>query len=165
MRGKAIPKRRIKPDPKYNRTDIAKFINYIMKGGKKTIAQKIVYDAFDIIKEKTKNDPFHVYEKALKNVGPFLEIRGRRIGGANYQIPFPVNETRKQTLAFRWIIAAAKGKKGRTMREALADELLDASKGEGSAIKKKEDTQRMAEANKAFAHFARFTKRKKKRIL
>jgi len=162
MRGKAIPKRKIKPDIKYNRQDIAKLINYIMRKGKKTTAQKIVYGAFDILQEKTKKDPFVTYDAALRNVGPSLEIRGRRIGGANYQIPFPVNDARRQTLAFRWIISAAKARKGKPMKEALAMEILDAAKGEGTAFKKKEDTHRMADANKAFAHFARFTKRKKK---
>lgn len=161
MRGKAIPKRKIKPDPKYNQLDIAKLINYIMRRGKKTIAQKIVYGAFDIIEAKTKKDPFETYSKAIRNIGPSLEIRGRRIGGANYQIPFPVNEGRRQTLAFRWIIAAAKARKGKTMAESLAAEMLDAAKSEGAAFKKKEDTHRMAEANKAFAHFARFTKRRR----
>jgi len=161
MRGKAIPKRKIKPDPKFNRLDIAKFINYIMRKGKKTIAQKIVYGAFDIIKEKTKQDPFNIYDRALRQVGPSLEIRGRRIGGANYQIPFPVNEGRRQTLAFRWIIIAAKARKGKDMATALAMELMDAAKGEGVAFKKKEDTHRMADANKAFAHFARFSKKKR----
>lgn len=164
MRGKQIPKRPIKPDPKFNRLDIAKFINYIMERGKKTIAQKIVYGAFDIIKERTKRDPFEVYSKALKNIGPSLEIRGRRIGGANYQIPFPVNENRRLTLALRWIISAAKARKGKAMAEALALEMMDAAKGEGAAFKKKEDTHRMAEANRAFAHFARFTKRKSSRV-
>ncbi|NCP17145.1 30S ribosomal protein S7 [Candidatus Kuenenbacteria bacterium CG_4_9_14_3_um_filter_39_14] len=161
MRGKAIPKRRIKPDPKYNRLDIAKLTNYIMRRGKKTIAQKIVYRAFDIISEQTKKDPFEIYNKALRNVGPSLEIRGRRIGGANYQIPFPVADNRRQILAFRWLIIAAKGRRGKPMAEALALELMDAAKGEGAAVKKREDTSRMAEANKAFAHFARFTKRKR----
>jgi len=161
MRGKAIPKRRIKPDPKYKRLDIAKLTNYIMRRGKKTIAQKIVYRAFDIISEQTKKDPFEIYNKALRNVGPSLEIRGRRIGGANYQIPFPVADNRRQILAFRWLIIAAKGRRGKPMAEALALELMDAAKGEGAAVKKREDTSRMAEANKAFAHFARFTKRKR----
>jgi small subunit ribosomal protein S7 len=162
MRGKAIPKRKIKPDPKFNRLDIAKLINYVMQRGKKTTAQKIVYGAFDIIEKATKRDPFQTYDKALKNIGPSLEIRGRRIGGANYQIPFPVGEDRRQTLTFRWIIIAAKARKGKPMANALASELMDAAKGEGAAFKKKEDTLRMAEANKAFAHFARFHKKKKK---
>ncbi len=162
MRGKRAPKRKIKPDPKYNRLDIAKFINYVMRKGKKTTAQKIVYGAFDIIKKTTGKDAFITYEQALKNVGPSLEIRGRRIGGANYQIPFPVNDDRRLTLSLRWIIQAAKARKGKAMAEALAMELMDAAKGEGAAFKKKEDTHRMAEANKAFAHFARFTKKKKR---
>ena len=157
MRGKQAPKRIIKPDPKYNRLDIAKFINYIMVGGKKTIAQKVVYGAFDIIAKATNKDPFIVYEKALKNVGPSLEIRGRRIGGANYQVPFPVNDARRLTLALRWIIEAARNKKGKAMADALASELMDAAKGEGTAFKKKEDTHRMADANKALAYFARFS--------
>ena len=161
MRGKQAPKRIIKPDPKYNRLDIAKFINYIMIGGKKNVAQKVVYGAFDTIEKVTKKDPFMTYEKALKNVGPALEIRGRRIGGANYQVPFPVNDSRRLTLSLRWIIEAAKSKKGKPMADALATELMDAAKGEGTAFKKKEDTQRMADANKAFAYFARFTKKKK----
>lgn len=162
MRGKPIPKRKINPDPKYNRVDVAKFINYVMQKGKKGVAQKIIYTAFDIIQEKTKQDPFLTYDKALRNVGPSLEIRGRRIGGANYQIPFPVNDDRRLILALRWIITAAKARKGMAMAKALANELMDAAKGEGTAFKKKEDTHRMADANKAFAHFARFSKRKKK---
>jgi len=162
MRGKAIPKRKIKPDYKYNRLDIAKLINYIMRQGKKSAAQKIVYGAFDIIQEKTKQDPFITFDKAMRNVGPSLEIRGRRVGGANYQVPFPVNDERRQTLAFRWIINAAKSKKGKAMGIALAEELMEAAKGEGTAMKKREDTHRMAEANKAFAYFARFTKKKKR---
>lgn len=161
MRGKAIPKRKIQPDPKFLRLDIAKLINYIMHQGKKTIAQKIVYEAFDIIQKKTSKDPFQVYEQALRNVGPSLEIRGRRIGGANYQIPFPVNDDRRLTLSYRWIIKAARSRKGVPMDRALAGELIDAAKGEGAAVKKREDVHKMAEANKAFAHFARFTKRKK----
>ena len=161
MRGKAIPQRKINPDPKYNRLDLAKFINYIMRRGKKSIAQKIVYGAFEYIEKTANQDALKVYERAFKNVGPSFEIRGRRIGGANYQIPFPVNEDRRLTLSLRWIITAAKSRKGKAMAEALALEIMDAAKGEGSAIKKKEDTHRMAEANKAFAHFARFTKKKK----
>jgi len=161
MRGKPIPKRKIKPDTKYNRVDIAKLINYIMRRGKKSVAERVVYKCFDIIAAKSKQDPFQVYESAIRNIGPNLEIRGRRVGGANYQVPFPVNDERRQTLAFRWIIAAAKGKKGMPTAQALAQEFLDAAKGEGAAVKKKEDTHRMADANKAFAHFARFRKKKK----
>ncbi len=161
MRGKTFPKRKINPDPKYNRSDIAKFINYIMRRGKKSTAQRIIYTAFDIIEKQANTDPFEIYEKALKNVGPSLEVRGRRIGGANYQIPFPVNEDRRLTLSLRWIINAAKARKGKNMHQALAEELMDAAKGEGAAFKKKEDTHKMAESNRAFAHFARFSKRKK----
>ncbi len=156
MRGKQAPKRSINPDPKYNRTDIAKFINYVMRRGKKTIAQKIVYGAFEIIKEKTKKDGTQIFQQALKQVGPAVEIRGRRIGGANYQIPFPVRDQRKFTLACRWIIEAAKKMKGKPMKEKLAEILILSAKGEGPAIKKKQDTHKMAEANRAFARFAKF---------
>lgn len=161
MRGKQSPKRKIKPDVKYHRLDISKLINYIMRDGKKAVAEKIVYDALDYIAGKTKEDPMATYELALRNVAPALEVRGRRVGGANYQVPFPVSDDRRQVLSFRWIIAAAKSRKGRPMAHALADELLDAAKGEGSAVKKREDMHRMAESNKAFAHFARFTKKKR----
>jgi len=161
MRGKAIPKRKIKPDTKFNRLDIAKLINYIMRRGKKITAEKIVYGALDLVAAKTKKNPLDIYAVAIKNIGPSLEIRGRRVGGANYQVPFPVNDDRRQTLAFRWIINAAKNRKGLPMSQALAAEFMDAAKGEGAAIKKKDDTHRMAEANKAFAHFARFTKKRK----
>lgn len=156
MRGKQAPKRAINPDSKYNRTDVAKFINYIMQRGKKTIAQKIVYGAFEMIKEKTKKDGLQVFQKAIKNVGPTVEIRGRRVGGANYQIPFPVRDQRRFTLACRWIIEAAKKTKGKPMAEKLAEVIMQTANGEGPAMKKKQDTHRMAEANRAFAHFARF---------
>jgi small subunit ribosomal protein S7 len=156
MRGKSAPKRALNPDPKYKRTDVAKFINYVMSRGKKTIAQKVVYGAFDIIKEKTKKDGLQIFQQAIKQVGPTVEIRGRRIGGANYQIPFPVKEGRRFTLACRWIIAAAKNVKGKPMAEKLAQVIMDSAKGEGPAVKKKQDTHKMAEANRAFAHFARF---------
>ena len=156
MRGKQAPKRSITPDPKYNREDVAKFTNYIMERGKKTIAQKIVYSTFDIIKEKTQKDGLQIWEKALKNVGPTVEIRGRRVGGANYQVPFPVKDSRKFTLATRWIIEAANKMKGKAMAEKLAQILIDSANGEGPAIKKKEDVNRMAQANRAFAHFAKF---------
>jgi len=156
MRGKQAPKRKIKPDSKYQLLQLAKFINYIMKGGKKNTATKIVYQALDIIKEKGKEDPLEIFKKAIGNVSPVVEVRSRRIGGANYQIPYPTNESRQFVLASRWIIAAAKTKKGKTMTKKLAEELLDAAEKQGSAIKKKEDVHRTAEANKAFAHFARY---------
>ncbi|MFH1413074.1 MAG: 30S ribosomal protein S7 [bacterium] len=155
MRGKQALKRKIEPDPKYQDTDISKFTNYIMQGGKKSIAQKIIYDCFDIIKEETKQDPRHIFSKALKNVSPLLEVRGRRVGGANYQIPYQVRGERRFTLACRWIIAAAKAKKGKRMAVRLADEIIASAKGESTSVKKKNDVQKMAESNKAFAHFAR----------
>lgn len=161
MRGKQAPKRKIKPDIKYHRLDIAKLINYIMRDGKKSTAEKIVYGAFDYIADKTKQDGMSVYELALRNISPSLEVRGRRVGGANYQVPFPVSDERRQVLSFRWLINAANGRKGKPMAAALAEEIIDASKGEGAAMKKKEDMHRMAEANKAFAHFARFSKKKR----
>ncbi len=156
MRGKRAPKRKIKPDIKYNNVNVAKFINYIMRRGKKTVAQKIVYGAFDIITQKTKKDPLAVFEQAIKNVTPAVEVKGRRVGGANYQVPIPVKGTRKFQLASRWVIEAAKARKGKPMREKLALELIDAAQEEGAAIKKKQDVERMAEANRAFAHFARY---------
>lgn len=156
MRGKKqAPKRKINPDPKYNSLVIAKFINHIMRKGKKSVAQKIVYKAFDIIKEKTKKDPLEVFDLAIKNVSPDVEVKSRRIGGANYQIPVYANEARKLTLAFRWLIQVVRAKKGKPMSEKLALELIDASGNQGMAIKKKEDVYRMAQANRAFAHFAR----------
>jgi len=156
MRGKQITKRKIKQDPKYNRLDVAKFTNYIMRRGKKTIAQQIVYGAFDIIKEKTKKDPLQVFSAAIKRVGPTVEVRGRRIGGANYQVPFPVKDERRFTLASRWMIGAARNSKGKPMADKIADILMQSAAGEGPAVKKKEDIHRMAEANRAFAHFAKY---------
>jgi len=161
MRGKQAPKRKISSDAKYSRQEVAKFINYIMQRGKKTVAQKIVYGAFDIIKEKTEKDGLQTFQQAIKKVGPTVEVRGRRVGGANYQVPFPVRDSRKFTLASRWILEAAKRLKGKPMANRLADVLIQSANGEGPAIKKKEDVHRMAQANKAFAHFARFGNKKK----
>ncbi|NTW22798.1 30S ribosomal protein S7 [Candidatus Falkowbacteria bacterium] len=155
MRGKPAPKRKIEGDIRYNDIDIAKFINYIMKDGKKTVAQKVVYSAFDIIKDKTNQDPRHVFNKALKNVAPLLEVRGKRVGGANYQVPHQVRGERRFVLAYRWIIAAAAARTGKPMGEKLAEELMAAFRNEGTAIKKRDDVHRQAESNKAFAHFAR----------
>lgn len=154
MRHKPAPKRSIVPDIRYNSVLVSRFINHIMHQGKKTTSQKIVYGAFDIIKEKTKKDPLETFELAVQNTSPLLEVKSRRIGGANYQVPREVRGERKVTLALRWIIDAARNKKGKPMAQKLAEELLMASKKEGAAIKKRDDTQRMAEANKAFAHFA-----------
>jgi len=155
MRGKQAPKRSILPDPKYARTDVAKLVNAIMYGGKKNTAQRVVYGAFDLIAEKTKKDPVEVFEEAMKNVSPTLEVKSKRVGGANYQIPMQVRAERRTQLAFRWLITAARGVKGKPMAEKLANELIAASQNTGDAVKKKQDVQRMAEANRAFAHFAR----------
>lgn len=154
MRRKQKLKIEIVPDYKYNNIKVAKFINYLMWNGEKTIAEKIAYSAFDIIQEKTKKEPLEIFEQAIKNVSPILEVKSRRIGGANYQVPMEVRGERKLALAFRWIIQAARAKKGKAMKDKLAEELIAASNNEGAAVKKKQDTQRMAEANRAFAHFA-----------
>jgi len=155
MRGKAAPKRDIEPDIKYNDINIAKFINYVMERGKKSVAAKIVYNSFEIIKEKTKQDPRHIFNKAIKRVSPLVEVRGKRVGGANYQVPFQVRGERRFFLACNWLIKAASDRKGHSTAEKLAAEILDASEGEGAAIKKREAVHKMAEANKAFAHFSR----------
>lgn len=144
----------IKPDPKYNSVLVEKFVNQIMKNGKKSVGRKIVYNCFEIIKNTTKKDPLEVFEKAIKNVGPLVEVRPKRIGGATYQVPFPVSEKRRISLAMKWIRDIARKKKGKGMAEKLAQEIIDASNNIGAAVKKKEDTHKMAEANKAFAHFA-----------
>jgi small subunit ribosomal protein S7 len=159
MRGRPyLAKRKINPDPKYLSVIVAKFINYLMTGGKKTTAQKVIYEAFDYIKNKTKKEPLALFETAMRNVTPMVEIRPRRVGGSNYQVPFPVSTERGFTLASRWLIDAARAQKGRPMFQKLGDELIAASENQGSAIKKRDDTHRMAEANRAFAHFARFTR-------
>jgi len=155
MRGKKqAPKRDILPDPRYQSAVVAKFVNNIMERGKKTVARKIVYQAFDLLATKTKQDPRDVFDLAMKNVAPQVEVKSRRVGGGNYQVPMEVRGDRRQMLAMRWIIDAARAKKGRPMHIKLADELEAASKNEGDAIKKKLDVHRMAEANRAFAHFA-----------
>ena len=142
------------PDLKYSSTKVEKFINYIMKWGQKSTARRVVYQAFDEIKEKTKREPLEVFEEALRNVGPAMEVRSRRVGGANYQVPREVRPERKMALSYRWIIDAARARKGMPMQKRLAEELIAAANNEGSAVKKREDTHKMAEANKAFAHFA-----------
>ncbi len=155
MRRKINNKNIVLPDIVYNSPRVAKFINCLMWDGKKETARKVVYGAFDMIKEKTgTEDALEIFDTAIKNASPNLEVRSRRIGGANYQVPREVRPERRQALAFRWILAAARSKKGAPMAKRLADELILASKNEGSAIKKKEDTHKMAESNKAFAHFA-----------
>ncbi|MDO8463094.1 MAG: 30S ribosomal protein S7 [bacterium] len=154
MRGKQAPRRSITPDPKYGSVTLAKFTNYIMKRGKKTVAQGIVYAAFEDVAKRSEQDPLDVFARALKNVAPAMEVRSKRVGGANYQVPFPVRGDRRQSLAFRWLLGATRQRKGKSMAARLADELLAASQGEGAAVKKRQDVQRMADSNRAFAHFA-----------
>lgn len=155
MRGKQAPKRKLIPDPKYGSEHVAKLINYVMHDGKKSVAQRVVYEAFEVIKEKTKQEPTDIFDQALKNVMPSLEVKSRRVGGANYQVPMSVRGERRLILALRWILLATRSKKGRRMALKLADELVAAANNEGDAVKKRQDVQRMAEANRAFAHFAR----------
>ncbi len=155
MRGKRAIKRVIEGDARYNDVDVAKFINYVMQAGKKTIAQKVVYGAFDLVKKETKQDPRHIFNKALKKISPLLEVRGKRVGGANYQVPYQVRGDRRFNLGCLWLIEAAKDKKGKSMSEKLAEEIVQASQGEGAAVRKRENVHKMAESNKAFAHFAR----------
>ena len=155
MRRKIKNKKELSPDTQYSSQKVAKLINYVMERGKKEAARKIVYGAFKKVKEKTKNDnALEVFETALKNVTPLMEVRSRRVGGANYQVPVEVRQERRQLLSMNWIIGAARGKKGKPMSEKLADEIIAASKNEGEAVKKRENVHKMAEANKAFAHFA-----------
>ncbi|MDD5547415.1 MAG: 30S ribosomal protein S7 [Candidatus Pacebacteria bacterium] len=155
MRKKRNYTRERKPDTKFKSIVTERFINYLMEDGKKAVAEKIMYDAFDIIKKQTKEEPLSVFEKALENVSPLVEVASKRIGGANYQVPREVRPERKFMLAARWLIQAARNKKGKAMSEKLSEELMLAAKNEGTAIKKKLDTHRMAEANRAFAHFSR----------
>jgi len=154
MRRKIKRKNKVEPDYKYNSVKVEKFVNYIMQEGKKNTARKIVYGVLDDIKKETKKDPIEIFEEALKNTSPHMEVRSRRIGGANYQVPREVRPERRMTLSMRWIVQAARSRKGMPMKKRLYEELMSASKGEGVAVKKKEDTHRMAEANRAFAHFS-----------
>lgn len=153
MRGKQAPKRDISPDPVFHSELVGRFINKIMQDGKKDLARRTVYRSFDEIKEKTKKDPLKIFNQAIDNVKPTVELRSRRVGGANYQVPMPVTKERGEALAVRWIVDAARSRKGKPMQESITSEILDASNGEGEAIKTKESTHRMAEANKAFAIF------------
>ncbi len=146
-------KRDIIPDPKYGDQTISKFMNSLMKHGKKSVAERMVYGAFDIIQDKLKQDPVDVFHTALDNVSPSIEVRSRRVGGATYQVPVEVRSERKKALAIRWLIAAARARSERTMTERLSGELLDAFNERGNAVKKREDTHRMAEANRAFSHY------------
>ena len=153
-RRREIPKRELAPDPLYNSALVAKFINTVMSDGKRSTAERILYKSFDIIKERTGDDPLKVFKKALDNVKPSLEVKSRRVGGSNYQVPIEVNPTRRLSLSIRWLVGFARARgDGKTMQEKLANELLDAANLRGGAVKKREDTHKMAEANKAFAHY------------
>ena len=153
MRKRRAVKRDVLPDPIYNSKIVTKLVNRIMLDGKKGVAQTILYDAFDMIKEKTGEEPMAVYEKALENIKPALEVKSCRVGGANYQVPIEVRPDRSEALALRWLVNYARLRGGHSMAENLANEIIDASNGTGAAVKKREDTHRMAEANKAFAHY------------
>ena len=148
-----VPKREVLPDPVYGSVVVAKLINSVMLDGKKGVAQKIVYDAFEQVKEATGEEPLEVFEKAMNNIMPVLEVKARRVGGANYQVPIEVRPERRQTLGLRWLRTYSRARGEKTMKERLAGEIIDAVNGTGGAVKKREDTHKMAEANKAFAHF------------
>ncbi len=153
MRKRRAVKRDVLPDPIYNSKVVTKLINQIMQDGKKGTAEKILYQAFDMVKEKTNQEPMEVYEKALENIKPLLEVKSRRVGGSNVQVPIEVDDDRSQALALRWIVNYAKTRNGRSMAENLANEIIDAANGVGGAVKKRDDVHKMAEANKAFAHY------------
>ena len=152
-RRREVPKREILPDPKFHNADVSKFITVIMQRGKKSTAERIVYGAFDIMGERTSEEPLAMFKKAIDNVRPVVEVKSRRVGGSTYQVPVEVRPERRNALAIRWLMSYARGRGEKTMQERLAGELLDAANNRGAAVKKKEDTHRMAEANKAFAHY------------
>ena len=152
-RRRSPEKRKVIPDPKFHDVIVAKFMNHIMKDGKKSVAEKIVYGAFNIVDKDKKSDPVEVFKKALDEVGPVVEVKSRRVGGATYQVPVEVRPSRRQALAMRWLVNSAKNRSEKNMSTKLANELLDASEGKGEAVKKRQDTHKMAEANKAFSHF------------
>ena len=152
-RRRVVAKREILPDPKFGNQTLAKFMNHVMVSGKKSVAESIVYGALALVEERTKRDPIEVFDEALENIAPMVEVKSRRVGGATYQVPVEVRPSRRNTLAMRWLIDAAKKRGEKTMASKLAGELLDASDSKGSAVKKREDTHKMAEANKAFAHY------------
>ncbi len=152
-RRREVPKREVIPDPKYGDKTVAKFVCSLMLDGKRSVAEKIIYGAFDIVEEKAKEDPLQVFKEALDKVKPALEVKSRRVGGATYQVPVEVRPVRRAALSMKWIISYARERSEKTMRERLAGELMDAANGRGGAFKKKDDTHRMAEANRAFAHY------------
>ena len=152
-RRRVAAKREILPDPKFGNVTLAKFMNHVMVGGKKSLAERIIYGALDLIEERMKRDPVDVFEEALANVAPMVEVKSRRVGGATYQVPVEVRSSRQQALAMRWLVDYARARGEKSMPQRLAGELIDACQGRGAAVKKREDTHRMAEANKAFAHY------------
>ena len=152
-RRREVPKREILPDPKFGNVEVAKFMNVLMLDGKKSVAERIVYGALEMVRERTKRDPVGVFEEALANVAPMVEVKSRRVGGATYQVPVEVRSSRQQALAMRWLVDYARARGEKSMAQRLAGELADASQGRGAAVKKREDTHRMAEANKAFSHY------------
>ncbi len=152
-RRRVVAKREILPDPKYGNVTLAKFMNHVMISGKKSVAEKIVYGALDIVKEKLNKDPLEIFDEALENVAPLVEVKSRRVGGATYQVPVEVRPSRRTALAMRWLVEYSRGRGEKSMPQRLAGELIDAAQQKGGAVKKKEDVHRMAEANKAFSHF------------
>ena len=154
-RRRRAERRIIPPDPMYNNLELAKFINNVMQKGKKTTAQRILYNAFDIIKDQSNREPLEVFQQALRNATPIVEVKPKRVGGATYQVPTELRSTRSEALAIRWLIRGARARKGIPMRQGLAQELMEASRGEGSAVRRKEELHRMAEANRAFVHYRR----------
>ncbi|GIK57246.1 MAG: 30S ribosomal protein S7 [Chloroflexi bacterium] len=146
-------KRAVEPDLKYNSVNVSMFVNRLMKDGKKSVAQRVLYDSFDLIETRSKRAPLEVFEQALDNVKPQIEVKPRRVGGSTYQVPVPVDSERQMSLAMRWLLMAARSRSGRSMAEKLAGELMDAASNQGTAVKKRDDTHRMAEANRAFSHF------------
>ncbi len=152
-RRRDIQRHEARPDPKYGDPQVTRFMNIVMKQGKKSLAEQILYGAFDEIESKTRNDPLSMFRRALDNVRPRLEVKSRRVGGATYQVPVEVRPERATSLAMRWLVNSARGRQGKSMREKLANELIDAANETGEAVKKREDTHRMAEANKAFSHY------------
>jgi small subunit ribosomal protein S7 len=152
-RRREVPKREILPDPKYSNADVAKFVNVLMTRGKKSVAERIVYGAFDAIKSKSGKDPLEVFSQAVQNVKPMVEVKSRRVGGATYQVPVEVKPRRASTLAIRWLVDFSRARREKTMAQCLAGEVLDAANGLGASIKRRDDMQKMAESNKAFAHY------------
>lgn len=152
-RRRVVAKREILPDPKYGNITLAKFMNHVMISGKKSVAESIIYGALDSVKEKTSKDPVEVFAEALENIAPLVEVKSRRVGGATYQVPVEVRPSRREALAMRWLVEYSRKRSEKSMAQRLAAELIDASQGKGTAVKKREDVHRMAEANKAFSHF------------